>query len=88
MNKEQVTMAIQAGMVLLGPDSDVQIPAKLNDGVFLLKQLLGGIGSGQIALSNVEQQPQPPSEPPTPSEPPAPTRNQRRVAKKASKKKA
>lgn len=88
LNREQVGMAIHAGMELLGPESDVAIPAKLNDGVFLLKQLLGGIAQGKIALSPaVEQAPADAQKPEV-----APNREERRAAaaqaKKVSKKKS
>lgn len=89
LNREQVGMAIQAGLELLGPESDVAIPAKLNDGVFLLKQLLGGIAQGKIALSPAVEQ-----EPPAGAQKPeaAPNRKERRTAaaqaKKVSKKKS
>ena len=89
LNREQVGMAIQAGLELLGPESDVAIPAKLNDGVFLLKQLMGGIAQGKIALSPSIQQ-----EPPADAQKPeaSPNREERRAAaaqaKKVSKKKS
>ena len=68
MNKDQVSMAVRAGMELLGPESEVAIPAKLNDGIFLLKMLLSGIGAGQIALApNTDQKP-PVVPPPEPSD--------------------
>ena len=55
MNKEQVQLAVSAGLELLGPNSDVSIPAKLNDGVFILKQLLAAIAQGHIGLSSTTQ---------------------------------
>ena len=86
MTKEQVALAVQSGMELLGPESEVQIPAKLGDGVFFLKQLLIGIGQGQIALSPAVQK-EPPAGAPTPPEAPpaAPNRKARRAAKKVAK---
>lgn len=57
MNKQQVEVAIGAGLELLGEKSDVPIPARLNDGVFLLKQLLMSIGNGSLGLTPTQQQP-------------------------------
>ena len=60
MNKEQVELAVNTGLELLGPKSEIAIPVKLNDGVFLLKQLLVGIAQGQIGLgSTMEDKPKP-----------------------------
>lgn len=53
MNKEQIALAVRAGLELIGPESDVRIPARLNDGIFLLKQLLAGIAKGQVGLSDM-----------------------------------
>ena len=84
-------MAIHAGLELLGPESNVAIPAKLNDGAFLLKQLLNGIAQGKIALAPAMQQ-EPPAGAPTPDATPKANRKERRVAaaqaKKVSKKKS
>ena len=72
MNKEQVELSVKAGLELLGPESDISIPAKLNDGIFLLKQLLALIAQGQMGLQPVVQQPPsgdaPPKQPGTPDE--------------------
>jgi len=81
MNKEQVGLAIQSGLELLGPESEVSIPAKLNDGVFLLKQLLQAVATGQIALAPATQEKPPGADTP-------PNRKDRRAAaKKVAKKK-
>ena len=77
ISKEQVELAISAGLELLGPESEVAVPAKLNDGVFLLKQLLRGIATGGIGLTPTTKQP--------PADTP-PNRKQRRAAKKIAKK--
>lgn len=60
MNKEQVEIAIKTGLELLGDESEVQVPMKMNDGVFLLKQLLLAIANGQLGLT--------PTAPPKPPE--------------------
>lgn len=87
MTKEQVQLAVSSGMELLGPDSEVAIPAKLTDGVFFLKQLLISIGQGQIALADPTPQPEVPQvDPNDPMSPP--NRKARRAAKKVSKKKS
>lgn len=49
-NKENVSLAVSAGLELLGEGSEIDIPARLNDGVFVLKQLLLAVGKGEIAL--------------------------------------
>jgi hypothetical protein len=64
MNKEQVQIAVSAGLELLGSESTTLIPVRLNDGVFLLKQLLVAIAQGRIGLSNTTQ-----AEAPAPSSP-------------------
>ncbi len=88
MNKEQVALAVNAGLELLGPNSDLPIPAKLNDGVFFLRQFLSNVGQGRLAIvpatQKADQPPAPPADPP--ADPPAPNRKQRRTA--ASKKRA
>lgn len=56
MNKEQVQLAVSAGLELLGDKSEVVIPVKLNDGVFLLKQLLMLIAQGQMGLQPTVQE--------------------------------
>lgn len=62
MNKEQVEIALGAGLELLGEKSEIVIPVKLNDGVFMLKQLLLAIANGQLGLTPVTQ-PEPPTAP-------------------------
>lgn len=80
MNKQEVELAVGAGLELLGKDSEVPIPARLNDGVFLLKQLLLLVASGQLGLMpTVQKKPPPPP-------PPNPTRNKKRPARKKKKK--
>jgi hypothetical protein len=88
MNKEQIGMAVQAGLELLGPESGVVIPVKLNDGVFFLKGLLVGIAQGKISLSSVEQGKQSPPATPPPATKTKPNRRARRVSKKITKKAA
>ena len=64
ISKEQVALAVQSGLELLGPKSEFPVPARMNDGVFFLRQLLIGIGQGQIALSSaLQQEPAEPEEP-------------------------
>jgi len=57
MNRQQVEMAVGAGLELLGDNSDIAIPAKLLSGTFLLKQLLLAIGQGQMGLTPTAQTP-------------------------------
>lgn len=80
MNKEQIAAAIQAGLELLGPESNTPVPARLNDGIFILKQLLVGIAQGQIALAPGQNSEQPDIQPPASVQKPQP------VAKAAKKK--
>ena len=51
MTQETVSLAVTTGLELLGSNSDITIPAKHLDGVFLLKQLLGSIMKGEIGLA-------------------------------------
>lgn len=86
LNREQVALAVKTGLDILGQESDVVVPVKYNDGVFFLKMLLNGIGTGAISLAaggavpSAEGEPPPP--PPTGKGPPA-----NRKAKRQSKKK-
>lgn len=57
MNKQQVELAVGTGLQVLGDSSDIAIPAKHNDGVFFLKQLLNAIATGQLALQPTMQEP-------------------------------
>lgn len=63
ITKEQVEVAVESGLELLGPNSEIAVPVELIDGVFFLKLLLSGIAAGRIALSPTVHQ-----EPPTPTE--------------------
>lgn len=65
MTKEQVGMAVNAGLELFGPKSEVKIPVRMNDSVFLLKQLLVSIAQGKTGLTAVDQKP--PAPPPIPA---------------------
>jgi hypothetical protein len=85
MNKDQLELAVRAGLELLGPESEVAIPAKLTDGVFFLKGLLGGIAQGAISLNSVMQDA--PVATPGSKGPPADPKAKRQAKKKASKKK-
>ena len=90
MNREQIGLAVRTGVELLGETSQLTIPVRMNDGVFLLRQLLVQIGSGQIALSAVPQAPTPEQiaqQQQQKTEGQEPTRNERRVAKKIAAKK-
>jgi hypothetical protein len=53
LNKQQVELALSAGLELLGDKSEVVVPVKLNDGIFLLKQLMMAIANGQLGLTPV-----------------------------------
>lgn len=52
LDKNHVAMAVQAGLELLSPESEVRIPTRLNDGVFFLKGLLGALAQGHLALTS------------------------------------
>ncbi len=83
MNKQQVELAVGAGLELLGEKSEVIIPVRLNDGAFFLKQLLMLIASGQMGLQpTVQTDPAvlPGDVPPvaTPPQPTAPSQKKRR----------
>lgn len=56
MNRQQIALAIQAGMELLSDKSDIAIPARLLDGASLLKLLLRGIAQGEVSIAPVLQQ--------------------------------
>lgn len=50
LSQEEVSKAVHAGLSILGPDSDVTVPANLVGGLHHLKQLLHAIGDGTYAL--------------------------------------
>lgn len=50
MDKQQVEVAIAAGLELLGDKSNIAIPARLSTGVFFLKNMLLQIAQGQLVL--------------------------------------
>ncbi len=50
LTNEVLEKAVRAGLDLLGPESDIAIPAKMNDGIFMLRQILGKIAAGEIML--------------------------------------
>ena len=79
MTKEQVQVAIAAGLALTNPESEAPIPMKHASGAVILHQLLLAIGSGQVRLESAT-----PDQPP---KPPKPTRKKATRKKKATKKK-
>lgn len=54
MTRDQVVLAINAGLELLSPDSEINIPAKHLEGAFLLKLLLAGMSRGEVAVAPAE----------------------------------
>jgi hypothetical protein len=50
LTNEVLEKAVRSGLELLGPESDISIPAKLNDGIFMLRQVLGKLAQGEIML--------------------------------------
>lgn len=83
MNQQQVESAIRSGLDVLGPESDVPIPAKHNEGIFFLRLLLTMIAQGKLGISQVpsaEQDDQMSQGAPAPSTPDP--------SRKAAKKKA
>ena len=68
MDKEQVQVALTAGLALTDPGTDLlDVFRKHAGGIMMLRQLLIGIGSGAVALSSAEvEDPDttPPADPP------------------------
>lgn len=87
ISKEQVELAIGAGLAVIGEKADTAIPAKYITGIQILRQLLILIGSGQVALSPTMKQ-----APAVPDSIPGKGKRGRKAAarkkKKASKKNA
>ncbi len=90
--KEQVEVGLAAGLALTNPESDLlEVFRKHAAGVMILRQLLMGIGSGEIALSSgMQPDPDAPPEgqggqiPRLPNKGPAPRKGaKKRVSKKA-----
>lgn len=90
--KEQVELSLNAGLALTNPESDLlEVFRKHAPGVLMLRQLLIGIGQGEIALSpaTAPDPDVPPAGegkkiPPAPPAPPVP--NKGPVAKKGARK--
>lgn len=55
IGRDEVVKACRAGLGLLGPESEVLVPAKFSEGLCHLKSLLSAIHSGQIALAPTMQ---------------------------------
>jgi len=87
MNKQQVELAVNAGLELLGPESDVAVPVKLNEGIFFLRAMLTGIATGNIGLAPTTQPVDPGAEPPPGAQTPNRKTRRKAAAKKRSKKK-
>jgi len=68
MTKEQVQVAVGAGLALTNPESDLLIPVKHAGGVVILHQLLLGIGSGQLVITVAAQPEAPKPEAPKPDD--------------------
>lgn len=58
LTKEQVSIGVRAGLELLGDSSNISIPARLNDGIFVLKQILFSVAQGRIVLSSLPDLPE------------------------------
>lgn len=65
MNQQQLQLAVNTGLELLGPKSGLSLPVSLNDGVFFLKQLLLELASGKLGVSPVLQRDIAPPKAPT-----------------------
>ena len=90
MNKQQVEIAVNAGLELLGDKSEVVVPVRLNDGVFFLRQLLVLIAQGHMGLQpTVQTEPPIPPKAPKVAQPGSPSPKKRAAARKkrSSKKK-
>lgn len=63
MNKEQIQLALAAGLALTDPGTDLlDVFRKHAGGIIMLRQLLIGIGSGQVTLATATQE-EPPKDP-------------------------
>lgn len=88
LTNESVTAAVQAGLALTDPESDlIDVFRKHAGGLMVLRTLLNGLGTGQLALVNPnepkDEKPKDPKNPP--ANPPATKKKVRR--KKAPAKK-
>lgn len=53
MNAMQLESAVKAGLEVLGPESNVAVPVRYNDGIFWLRAILTGLAQGRLGLSPV-----------------------------------
>ena len=79
ITRQQLEVAVAAGLTLTNPESETLVPIKFTKGVEILHQILIGIGSGQLLLRAVEQ--------PATATPPKPPVGKRKTRKKRPGKK-
>ena len=93
LTAEQLGAALNAGLALTNPESDLlEVFRKHAAGVLLLRSLLGAISNGAISLgSTLQQDPappaDPPADPPAPNKGPAPNKRGARKPRKSKPKK-
>lgn len=66
MTKDQIAIGVNAGLAFFGPDSKAKIPSELNDGIFFLKQFLGNVAQGKLAITPVVEEGDGSGDPATP----------------------
>lgn len=60
LTERALDMAVEAGIHLLDPDSDLlEVFRKHAEGILILRQILIGLDQGQLRISSSEQQAQP-----------------------------
>lgn len=67
LTSELLEKAVKSGLAVLGPESEISIPAKHNEGIFYLRAILTSLAKGEASLTPAKPQDHPPS----PNESPA-----------------
>lgn len=66
LTNELLEKAVKSGLAVLGPESEISIPAKHNEGIFYLRAILTSLAKGEASITPAEQ---PPKDRPVPPRP-------------------
>lgn len=66
LTNELLEKAVKSGLAVLGPESDISIPAAHNEGIFYLRAILTSLAKGEASITPAEQSPKARPVPPRP----------------------
>jgi hypothetical protein len=61
LTSELLEKAVKSGLAVLGPESEISIPAKHNEGIFYLRAILTSLAKGEASVTPAQ-----PKAPPAP----------------------